>query len=148
MQLLAAVLFWALRWFVKRFNKLSKDKMFWLPYTLYVLAWMSLLFQPIPFVGESVVSGLAALVSWAFGLLAQLIGGGATAGLIASIALGVVILGTVADLKDKKADKWAKYMVFASAPLAMVASAQFAPPILRGIQMIGGVGPQVLSALA
>lgn len=146
MQLLAAVLFWALRKFVQRFKKLSTGKMFWLPYALYVLAWMSLLFQPIPFVGESVVSGLAALVSWLFGLLAQVIGG--TAGIIASVALGIVILFTVADLCDKKPDKWARYAVFTSAPLAMVASAQFAPFVLRGIQAIGGVGPQVLNAIA
>lgn len=146
MQLLAAVMFWFMRKFTLRFNKLSKGKMFWLPYSLYVLAWMSLLFQPIPFWGESVVSGLAALVSWAFGLLAQLVGG--TAGIIASVALGIVILGTIADLCDKKPDKWARYMVFAGAPLAMVASAQFAPFVLRGIQAIGGVGPQVLNAIA
>lgn len=146
MQVLAAILFWALRKFVQRFKKLSDGKMFWLPYALYVLAWLSLLFQPIPGWGESVVSAFAAVVSWVFGWLAAWLGG--TAGIFASVALIIVILGTVADLKDKKADKWARYIVFASAPLAMVASAQFAPWLLRGIQALGGVGPQVLSTLA
>lgn len=146
MQVLAAIFFWALRKFVQRFKKLSDGKMFWLPYALYVLAWLSLLFQPIPLWGESVVSGLAAVVSWVFGWFAEWLGG--TAGIFASVALLIVILGTVADLKDKKADKWARYMVFTSAPLAMVASAQFAPFVLRGIQALGGVGPQVLSTLA
>lgn len=146
MQVLAAVLFWALRWFVKRFKKLSDDKMFWLPYALYVLAWLSLLFQPIPGWGESIVSAFAAVVSWIFSGLAAGLGG--TAGIFASVALLIVILGTIADLKDKKADKWARYMVFTSAPLAMVASAQFAPFVLRGIQALGGVGPQVLNVIA
>lgn len=146
MQLLAAALFWICRWFCKRFTKLSGGKMFWLPFTFFVLAVWSLLFWPIPFWGGSVASGIAALFAWAFNALAMLVGG--NAGIIASLLLILVLLGTVADLKDKKPDRWAKFSVFLIAPLALVASAEFAPWLLGFVQQVSGVGPQVLTAIA
>lgn len=146
MHLLAAALFWILRWFVKRFNKLSSGKLFWLPYGFFILAVWSVLFWPVPGWGGTVATGIAAVFSWIFSGAAGLLGG--TAGIIASILLILVICGTAADLKDKKPDRWAKFSVFLVAPLALVASAEFAPWVLVIVESVSGVGPQLLTALA
>ncbi|MHA6806286.1 hypothetical protein [Salinifilum ghardaiensis] len=146
MQLLAAALFFICRWFCKRIKRLSDGKMFFLPFTFFVLGVWSLLFWPIPGWGGTVATAAAALFNWVLGGVAALIGG--SAGIVASILLILIILGTVADLWDKKPDRWAKFSVFLIAPLALVASAEFAPWLLTAVQHVGGIGPQVLTAIA
>lgn len=146
MQLLAAALFWIFRWFCKRIKFLSAGRMFWLPYLFFVLAIWSLMLWPIPFWGESVASLLAYMLSALFGFVGSLIGG--SAGIIASILLILVLLGTIADLWDKKPDSWAKYSTFALAPLALVASAEFAPGVLAVVETVGGLGPELLTSMA
>ncbi|GAB2763231.1 hypothetical protein GCM10027174_44900 [Salinifilum aidingensis] len=146
MQLLAAVLFFILRWFCKRVKWLHEKKMWWLPFAFFVLGVWSLLFWPLPFWGGTVATGIATLFNWIFGGAAALLGG--SAGVIATIVLILVLLGTTADLIDGKADRWAKFSVFLIAPLALVASAEFAPWLLTAVQSVSGVGPQVLSAIA
>lgn len=145
MQLLAAAMFWIFRWFCRRIKYLSAGKMFWLPYVFYVLAVWSLLFWPIPFWGVSVAGAMAWIFGVVFGWLAGWIGG--TGGIIASVLLILIILGTIADLWDKKPDKWAKYSVIFAAPLALVASAQFAPGVLTVVQTVGGIGPNLLASM-
>lgn len=146
MQLLAAALCFIVRWFCKRIGKLSQGKMFWLPFSLFVLGVFSLLFWPIPVWGESMASAAAWLLSALFGFVGPLLG--ASAGVIATVLLILIILGTVADLWDKKPDRWAKWSTFALAPLALVASAEFAPGVLTFVETVGGIGPQVLTAIA
>ncbi|MHA6801773.1 hypothetical protein [Bounagaea algeriensis] len=120
--------------------------MWWLPFAFFVLGVWSLLFWPLPFWGGTVATAIAALFSWIFGGAAALLGG--SAGVIATVVLILVLLGTIADLIDKEANKWAKFSVFLVAPLALVASAEFAPWLLGFVQSVSGVGPQVLTAIA
>lgn len=146
MQLLAALLFFIFRWFCKRVKWLHEKKMWWLPFVFFILGIWSLLFWPIPGWGGTVATAIASLFSWIFSGLAMLLGG--SAGVIATIALVLVLLGTTADLIDGKPDRWAKFSVFLIAPLALVASAEFAPWLLTFVQSVSGVGPQVLTAIA
>lgn len=125
----------------------KSKRTWWLPFALHTLEVTAFAFAPIPFTDLSIASGLGSLVTQLFKLLGMMFrAGGPT---IAAVLLFCLIVAGIRDLvKDKKPDGWAKMMLYASPVLALVASGPIAPHVLDLAQMLGGVGPTVISAIS
>ncbi len=141
---LAGGFFLFLRWIAKKF---TNKWMWWLPFLFLMLAVFALAYAPIPFT-DITVAGLGQLVvGWLFGLLGSAIG--VTAEIIAGLVLfGLLIRGLCDLIKDHKPDGWAKTLVYTAPVLALVASGPIAPRVLEFTQMIGGIGPDVITVVA
>lgn len=141
---LAGAFFLFLRWIAKKFK--SKWT-WWLPFGLLMLAVFAFAYAPIPFTSITVAQLGTWLVGWLFDLLGTAIG--TSSALIAGLVLLCVLIAGLVDLiKDRKPDKWATIMVYSTPVLALLASGPIAPHILEFTQMIGGVGPTVITTLA
>ncbi len=141
---LAGALFLFLRWIAKKFRS---KWIWWLPFSLLLLAVFALAFAPIPFTDLSVAGLVAWLVGWAFNLVGSAFG--VSGSVIAGVALFVVLAAGLVDLfKDRKADGWATTMVYSAPVLALLAAGPIAPQILEFVQTISGVGPTVVTTIA
>lgn len=142
---LAGLFFLALRKLAQKFN--GHRYTWWLPYAFLALGVFALAYAPLPFGLGSIGTLVAQLVGWLFGWIGSWFGVSATiiAGvlLVLSLAFGLVDL-----LKDRKPDGAAKTMVFALPVLVLVASGPVAANIGQFIELVGGVGPEVVANIA
>ncbi|TDX84965.1 hypothetical protein [Amycolatopsis arida] len=141
---LAGLVFLALR---KIAQKFSNRYTWWAPYVLLVLAIAALAYAPLPFGLGSIGSIAAWALNWFLGLVGSLIGVSAT--IIAGVALVLTLAFGLVDLfKDHKPDGAAKWMAFSAPVLVLIASGPIAANVGQLIDLLGGVGPEVVATIA
>jgi energy-converting hydrogenase Eha subunit A len=141
---LAGLFFLAIR---KIAQKWKKKSLWFLPPALLTLAVFTLAYAPLPFGWGTLAETGATVAKWVLGWIGGLIGVSAQA--IAGILLALVLVFGLHDLiKDHKPDKWAKTAIYALPVLALSSSGPIAQSVLHVTQMISGVGPTVVAAVA
>jgi len=142
---LAGLFFLACRYVAKKFSP-DNDYLKLLPFVFLALAVAALAYAPLPFGWGSIGGLLGALT----GLLLGGIGGlfGVSAGAIAAILLLLIVaLGLIDLIKDLKPDAWAKWKVYTTPVLVLVAAGPLTPYVRAVIDTLGGVGPDAVAAL-
>lgn len=139
---LAAILFFAIRHKAKKWKKVG----WFLDFALLLLGVWAVMLAPLPFGWGSVGGLLSEAARWAIGLI------GSWAGVVvaptAAVLLVIVVwFGAHDVIKDHKPDKWAKIMVIAVPVLALLAGGTIAERIVNFVNMVGNVGPTIVTAI-
>jgi len=117
-----------------------------IPFGFLVLAVAALVYAPLPFGWGSIGSILAALAEWALGLPAALFS--VPVATIAAVLLALVlVLGLIDLVNDLHPDAWAKWMVYTTPVLVLIAGGPLAPYVTGAIEFFGGVGPDAVAAI-
>jgi|GEM_PF-6232420 len=117
-----------------------------IPFGFLLLAVAALVYAPLPFGWGSIGSILASLTEWALGLPAALFG--VPVATIAAVLLALVlVLGLIDLVNDLHPDAWAKWMVYTTPVLVLIAGGPLAPYVTGAIEFFGGVGPDAVAAI-
>lgn len=141
---LAGLFFLAARYVVKKFS--SNKWMKLVQFGLLALAVAALAYAPLPFGWGSIGGLLGSLTGWVLGGIGGLFGVPASA-IAAILLLLVVVCGLIDLVKDLKPDAWAKWMVYTVPVLVLVAGGPFTPYVQAVIDMLGGLGPDAVTAI-
>lgn len=135
--------------FLRKLAKKLPDKYEWMdliPFGFLALAVAALAYAPLPFGWGSIAGIVGYLAGWLLGMVGGWIGVSAAA--IAGIILVIVLVGAGVDLvKDLEPDGWAKWMVYTTPVLVLVASSPIAAQVADILNMLGGVGPEMVASI-
>lgn len=117
-----------------------------IPFAFLALAVAALAYAPLPFGWGSIAGIVGFIAGWLLGLLGGLIGVSAAA-IAGLILVAVLLFGGIDLIKDMKPDGWAKWMVYTTPVLVLIASSPIAAQVSDVLSVLGGVGPEMVASI-